>query len=110
MSDFASSGTSLCTTIYRSCVAPFRRGKRDAARIELGGRRLMLRPRKHIDLISPTDVGEPGVLQHPFPLCIQQSTCYSVTPEVDVGFRILWNLLVHNDISLMCRSLSSRQT
>ena len=59
----------------------------------------MLRPRKYVNFFTPADVGEPRVLQHPFPLCIQQSTGYSVTPEVYVRFRVVRDLFVDDDIA-----------
>ena len=38
------------------------------------------------------------MLQHPFPLCFQQSTGDSAAPEVDVVLRVLWDLLVDDDV------------
>ena len=72
--------------------------ERDASCIKLGSVRLVLRSRKDVSLLSPTNAGEPGVLQHPFPLCFQQSTGDSAAPEVYIVLRILRDLLVDDDV------------
>jgi len=81
----------ICSALYR--------GERDAPRIKLGGVRLVLRSREDIDLLAPADVYEPRVLQHPFPLCFQQSTGYSAAPEIDIVLRVLRDRLVDDDVS-----------
>jgi hypothetical protein len=78
--------------------SPLYRGERHAPRIKLGGVRLVLRSAEHVSLLSPTNAGETRVLQHPLPLCFQQSTGNSAAPEVYVVLRILRDLLVDDDV------------
>src|SRR6266487_7164224 len=59
----------------------------------------MSRAREDVDLAPPANVLETDVLQHPAPLCIQQSTGYSARPKVDVILRVLWHFLVDDDVA-----------
>ena len=61
----------------------------------------MLRAGEDVDLVPPTDAGEAGVLQHPFPLCFQQSTGDSPGPEVDVVLRALRHFFVYDDVGYL---------
>lgn len=70
----------------------------DTASFKLGGVRFVLRSREDVDLLTPADVYEAAVLQHPFPLCFQQSTGDSPAPEVDVVLGVLGHLLVDDDV------------
>ncbi len=58
----------------------------------------MLRAGEDIYLAAPADIREANVVQHPLPLCFQQSTGNSAGPEVDVIFRVLRDLFVDNDV------------
>jgi len=58
----------------------------------------MLGSREDVDLLAPAGVYEARVLEHPFPLCFQQSTGDSPTPEVDVVLRVLRHFLVDDDV------------
>ncbi len=58
----------------------------------------MLRAGENIDLLTPANVYETGLLQHVPPLCFQQSTGDSAGPEIDVVFRILRHFLMNDDV------------
>ena len=66
--------------------------------VELRGVGLMLAAREHVHLVGHHDIDESGEGQDLPPLCIQQSTGNSATPEVDVVFRLLGNLPMHEDV------------
>ena len=72
--------------------------ERDAARVEVLGVRLVRGAGEDIDLSAPANVREADVVQHPMPLCFQQSTGYSAGPEVDVVLGVLGHLLVNDDV------------
>jgi len=59
----------------------------------------VLRAGEDVYLLAPANVGEAGVLQRPFPLCFQQSTGNSVTPEVYIRFGIVRYDLVHHHVA-----------
>jgi hypothetical protein len=83
--------------VHGHCL-PLHGRERHTSCIKLGGIRLVLRSAEHVSLLSPTNAGETGVLQHPLPLCFQQSTGNSATPEVYVVLCILRDLLVDDDV------------
>lgn len=69
------------------------------AGVELGGVGLVFAAREHVNLVRHDDIDEAGQRQDLAPLCIQQSAGNSATPEVDVVFRVLGHLLMHEDIA-----------
>ncbi len=69
-----------------------------AAGIELFCVGLVPGAREDIHLRPPAHVRETHVLQHPAPLCFQQSTGDSAGPEVYVVLRVLRDLLVDDDV------------
>ena len=69
-----------------------------AARLELLRVTLVLTSREHVDLVRHHDIGEAGLIEEHPPLCIQQSTGNSATPERDVILRVLRDLLMYKDV------------
>ena len=89
------SGSTL--SINRRSLRPQRR-ERHAARIELLGIRLVPGAGEDIHLLPPAHIREAHLLQHPIPLCLQQSTGDSAGPEVYVILGVLGDLLVDDDV------------
>ena len=83
----------------RSLPARLASEHRHASRLELLRVRLVLAAREHIDLIRHDHIDEANECQDLPPLCIQQSTGNSATPEIDVVFRLLRDFQVDEDVA-----------
>ena len=83
----------------RSLPARLASEHRHASRLELLRVRLVLAAREHIDLIRHDHIDEANECQDLPPLCIQQSTGNSATPEVDIVLRLLRDFQVDEDVA-----------
>ena len=70
-----------------------------AARVELGSVGFVLAPGKDIHFVRHDHVDEAGEREYLPPLCFQQSTGNSATPEFDVVLRLLRHFFVDEDVT-----------
>ncbi len=71
---------------------------RNAPRVERFRRRFVLRPGEDVYLVAEPHILEAAVVQHPPPLCLQQSAGDSAGPQLDVVLRGLGHFFVNKDV------------